>query len=315
MRERTNEELVSDFQAGNRSALDLLLSLNKGLIYQVALRSLKSSEHEDFDDLYQELQIVFFHSAEKFELGRGVKFSTYVVSAMRFRIIQLWTDRNRKKRTAILTSLDEPRRDTTTLLHCLKDETRSPDSQVLQHEGLEKIGKAMRRLDRRSEAIVRRRMQGETLEGIARQFGVCKERVRQLEQKALDKLRWLCGVTVETQGKPTVDVRKPAKQVVAENEDLIVRLHLEGDSPDEIGKRLCVHGSTVRRKLKDLGVYKDGRFGKKRTTKQERYAKRQRMKGCCRDCPKPKLEGSAYCQYHRAKRRRTVKASRARRQR
>jgi RNA polymerase sigma factor (sigma-70 family) len=306
----TNEELVAEYQGGSKPALDLLFSQNRGLIFQVALRSLKSSEHEDFEDLYQELQVVFFHSAKKFDCDRGVMFSTYALSAMKFRVIQLWTNEKRKKRTAILTSLDAPVKGTTTLLDCLQDELQCPaDDHASRNEGLEKIKKAMRRLDRRSEAIVRQRMEGETLEGIARQFGVCKERVRQLEQKAFDKLRWLCGVVEE---KPVVELRKTATQVVKENEDLIIRLHLAGDSPNEIAERLCVSGYTIRRRLKELGIYRDGRFAKKRKTKQERYAKRQRMKGCCRDCSKPKLEGSAYCQYHRAKRRRTVKASRAR---
>ena len=63
----------------------------------------------------------------------------------------------------------------------------------LDHSALRgKIHIAMRQLDDREAEIIRRRqMSGEgcTLEALGRRFGISKERVRQIEGKAMEKLR------------------------------------------------------------------------------------------------------------------------------
>lgn len=48
----------------------------------------------------------------------------------------------------------------------------------------------------REERIIWARMEGEILEDIGRRFGVCRERIRQIERDALRKLRKACKVSM-----------------------------------------------------------------------------------------------------------------------
>jgi RNA polymerase sigma factor (sigma-70 family) len=68
---------------------------------------------------------------------------------------------------------------------------REPDISVRQN-----IGRVLDQLDGREREIVMRRfglgdMPAQTLEEVGRHFGVTKERIRQIETRALNKLRGL----------------------------------------------------------------------------------------------------------------------------
>ncbi len=58
---------------------------------------------------------------------------------------------------------------------------------------LEWLDAAMLELDERSQMVIEGRLQGKTLVEIGEDFGVCRERIRQIEANAIDKLRkmWL----------------------------------------------------------------------------------------------------------------------------
>ena len=78
----------------------------------------------------------------------------------------------------------------------LRDDGASPEEQALEHDEDEhtrgRIGEAMSHLSERERWILEHRMFGEsevTLESLGRELGISKERVRQIEARALQKLR------------------------------------------------------------------------------------------------------------------------------
>lgn len=81
----------------------------------------------------------------------------------------------------------------------IADEGLQPQEQLLQADLRTRLTEAIGRLPAREAAIVRHRfgMDGDetqTLGEIGEQFGVSRERIRQLESRALKQLRELCGV-------------------------------------------------------------------------------------------------------------------------
>lgn len=71
------EELISRSQAGDRSATELLVSENSGLIWSVAKRFIGRGTEND--DLYQLGCLGFLKAVEGFDLSYGTQFSTYAV--------------------------------------------------------------------------------------------------------------------------------------------------------------------------------------------------------------------------------------------
>ena len=75
------------------------------------------------------------------------------------------------------------------------DQTRARDRQNLDH--------ALLALDDRSREIIRRRWLDEdktTLQALAKRYGVSAERIRQLEQAAMQKMRQACGMPAPLKG-------------------------------------------------------------------------------------------------------------------
>lgn len=90
--------------------------------------------------------------------------------------------------------------DSSTPAGYLKDGRASPEEAVsgaqIQHENRQALNRALLALDDRSREIIQRRWLNEektTLQKLAERYGVSAERIRQLEQSAMDKMRRTCG--------------------------------------------------------------------------------------------------------------------------
>lgn len=71
------EELIASSQAGDKEALELLVTENSGLIWSVARRFV--GRGAEMDDLYQLGCLGFLKAVEGFDLEFGTQFSTYAV--------------------------------------------------------------------------------------------------------------------------------------------------------------------------------------------------------------------------------------------
>ncbi len=79
----TNEELVQEYQNGNRGALDELIEKNGGLVGFV-VRKYKSLVNPSLgiEDLQQEAWIGFLKATGNYDVNQLVKFSTYAIRSM-----------------------------------------------------------------------------------------------------------------------------------------------------------------------------------------------------------------------------------------
>lgn len=75
----SNEELCVMFQRGDRIALDALTVKNKRLVYKIACRCFRDYRPDtlELEDLYIEGNLGLTKAAEKFEVQKNFKFSTY----------------------------------------------------------------------------------------------------------------------------------------------------------------------------------------------------------------------------------------------
>ena len=80
----TNEALVKEFQEGNETAFNALLTKNEGLIYFVFKKVYKLGANKySEEDVIQEIKIGMLKAARKFDLNKKVKFVTYAMFWMR----------------------------------------------------------------------------------------------------------------------------------------------------------------------------------------------------------------------------------------
>lgn len=141
-----------------------------------------------FDELVSEGILSMMHAAEKFDYDRGFRFSTYATRAIRRNLYRLLVQRQKER-----TRFTNPTSDLS--LEVADERNQSAISEQrwtqLQHH----LKRMLQQLDPRERQIVRARFGMEktgkvqTLQALARSLGVCKERVRQLEKRALDKLQ------------------------------------------------------------------------------------------------------------------------------
>lgn len=174
-----------------------LIQMNLRLVPFVA-RNFVTPQHS-LADLMSDGHMTLIRSVEKFDFSRGFRFSTYATWALRFTLARNIADaRRRRGRFTNIEQISDavgPEVDETILRESVYPAVRKS------------VAKLLDQLDPREQEIVRSRFgiarmdDEETLKAIAGRMGVCKERVRQLEIRAIAKLRKLAeqaGVNDET---------------------------------------------------------------------------------------------------------------------
>ena len=163
-----------------------IIQANLRLVVSIAKRHVNASE--DFFGLVSDGNMSLIRAAEKFDYARGNKFSTYASWAIMRNFARTIPDEF-KHRDRFRTSQDEAfgtQHDQR--LIPLKEET----AQMLREQQIEKI---LSRLDDREQTIIisrfglDRKHEPKTLKEVGSQLGVTKERIRQIEARAISKLR------------------------------------------------------------------------------------------------------------------------------
>jgi RNA polymerase sigma factor (sigma-70 family) len=171
-------------QEAERTA-EILVTANIRLAVSIVRRV--QSAAMPFDDLLSDGMLALIRAVEKFDESRGFRFSTYATLVVRrelFRAIQsaqiVQSQRRSIDRSEVASSL----------LPATAPRLPAAHWSAL-YESLESM---IRLLDPRERQIVRARFGYEpmatkpSLQAVATQLGICKERVRQLEKRALTKL-------------------------------------------------------------------------------------------------------------------------------
>ena len=147
-----------------------------------------SSATMDYEDLISEGNVVLLNAVNKFDYSRGFRFSTYATHAVQRHFYRQMQKKQKQKTTEIATSAE------------ILEETESQPDESFHNPKLYELAKRLiadfgDTLDEREHAIVLGRFglgddgAPQTLKTLAGELDLSKERVRQLQVRAIEKLR------------------------------------------------------------------------------------------------------------------------------
>ncbi|MGC3971304.1 MAG: sigma-70 family RNA polymerase sigma factor [Pirellulales bacterium] len=163
---------------------NVLIRANLRLVVSVARKF--ASAQRPLAELVSDGNLTLFRAVEKFDASRGFRFSTYATWAMRYNFARAVVS---AKPHIGLGSRDEDSQIE------IIDHRRSPaihQAALKRHRALEQM---LASLDDRERVVIRRRygldagIDERSLQELADEMSICKERVRQLQMRVLDKLR------------------------------------------------------------------------------------------------------------------------------
>jgi RNA polymerase primary sigma factor len=179
---------VEELQERANAVKEVLINANMRLVVNIAKRH--GGQTDNFFELLSDGNMSLIRAVEKFDYGRGFKFSTYASWAIMKNFARTIPD-EKHRRERFVTGHEEVFE-------------VAPDSRTDEHELIATKERAMHNVNRmleflepREREIIRMRAgldnhaKGMTLEEIGQQFGITKERVRQLNARAMKKLRSL----------------------------------------------------------------------------------------------------------------------------
>ena len=176
---------VEQTQQQIREVRDLLIECNQRLVHNLATKHLQAGQN--LDELKSDANVSLMRAVEKFDYGRGNKFSTYATWAIMKNFARSIPDENTRK-SRYMTGHDD--------LFESKADSRGDEHEALAAADAAKarVNRLLEYLDPRTRDVIRMRTgldgnQEMTLEQIGQHFGITKERVRQINVRGMKQLR------------------------------------------------------------------------------------------------------------------------------
>jgi RNA polymerase primary sigma factor/RNA polymerase sigma factor len=187
--ERPNARLMDQIERLYEEIVELknrLVRANLRLVVSIAKR--RVSPGDGFFDLVSDGNMSLIRAVEKFDYARGNKFSTYASWAIMKNYARTIPDEHKRRDRFRATDIE--------FLQTAADRREDEYQQRLAaSDRMQQVGRFLDRLDSREQTIIIRRYgldhehEPQTLKEVGSALGVTKERVRQIEAKALEKLR------------------------------------------------------------------------------------------------------------------------------
>jgi len=177
---------IEDLSQQANDVKDQLINANMRLVVNIAKRH--AGQTDNFFELLSDGNMSLIRAVEKFDFGRGFKFSTYASWAIMKNFARSIPDEKHRKERFV-TGHDE--------VFEVAPDNRSVEQDLLatQERATHSVNRLLEFLEPREREIIRMRAglddhhRSMTLEEIGQQFGITKERVRQLNARAMKKLR------------------------------------------------------------------------------------------------------------------------------
>jgi RNA polymerase sigma factor (sigma-70 family) len=177
---------IEDLQREAGAVKELLINANMRLVVSIAKKH--AAQADNFFELVSDGNMSLIRAVEKFDYARGFKFSTYASWAIMKNFARSIPD-EKHRRERFVTGHDE--------VFEVAPDMRSDEHEIVAtHErATHSVNRLLEYLEPREREIIRMRAglddhaKGMTLEEIGQQFGITKERVRQLNARAMKKLR------------------------------------------------------------------------------------------------------------------------------
>src|SRR5438034_3224681 len=158
------------------------------LVVSIAKRH--AGQVDNFFDLLSDGNMSLMRAVEKFDFSRGNKFSTYASWAIMKNFARSIPEEKRRRERYVTGKED---------LFDIAPDNRTDEHEVVSsaEQDAHRVNRLLEYLDPRERQIIRMRAGldkeagGLTLEKIGEQLGITKERVRQLNVRAMKKLRQL----------------------------------------------------------------------------------------------------------------------------
>jgi len=166
---------------------DQLVACNMRLVVSIAKRH--AGQTDNFFELLSDGNISLLRAVEKFDYSRGNKFSTYASWAIMKNFARSIPE-EKHRRERYVTGHEE--------LFDVAPDNRTDEAEWIAsaEQATHKVHRLLETLDPREREIIRLRAgldnnEGMTLEKIGEKLGITKERVRQLNVRAMKKMRSL----------------------------------------------------------------------------------------------------------------------------
>jgi RNA polymerase primary sigma factor len=162
-----------------------IIRANLRLVVSIAKKYI--APDQGFFELVSDGNMSLIRAVEKFDFARGNKFSTYASWAVMKNFSRLLPG-EKKRRERFRTGQEE-------LFESAADlRTGERESEAVREQGMEVVGEMLDFLGERERKVIVRRYgldgaASQTLEELGRELGVTKERVRQIEARAQQRLR------------------------------------------------------------------------------------------------------------------------------
>ncbi|MCU0960218.1 MAG: sigma-70 family RNA polymerase sigma factor [Pirellulaceae bacterium] len=141
------------------------------------------------DELLSEAHVTLLRCVEIFDADRGYRFSTYATNAIRHNLNRYVSRQHRLRQVT---------REYVAADGLMRDSVPNPGGHEREYSArMSGVAKWLRQLDPREQTILRSRYgladdpERMTLQSLADQLGLSRERIRQLEIRAIEKLRMM----------------------------------------------------------------------------------------------------------------------------
>lgn len=179
-------EEIEELQHQANGVKEQLINANMRLVVNIAKRH--SGQTDNFFELLSDGNMSLIRAVEKFDYGRNFKFSTYASWAIMKNFARTIPD-EKHRRERFVTGHEE--------VFEVAPDTRTDEHEIVasKERASHNVNRLLESLEPREREIIRMRAglddnaKGMTLEEIGQQFGITKERVRQLNARAMKKLR------------------------------------------------------------------------------------------------------------------------------